>query len=183
MTKAAVTSNVVHVDFKAKKLTTHKTAEDWYQDGCRLDENPATYHEATTCYEASLLLDPNHTGSRVNLGNVYYRAGFTLKATKLYRQALKLDRFHPEANYNYGFMLLETGKAKLAIRYFLYAIEGMPDFADAYFNLAMAYKQLGKEKQAKDTFCAYLRLDSDSEWSDRARTYLQELGVGVLSGV
>ena len=45
--------------------------------------------------------------------------------------------------------MLERGKAKEAIPYFLGAIEADPRFADAYFNLAMAYEGTGDPVRAR----------------------------------
>ena len=64
------------------------------------------------------------------------------------RHALSLDTKQPEAQYNLGYVMLERGHPDEAVRYFKGAIASDPQFADAYFNLAMAYEQAGDPAKA-----------------------------------
>jgi len=68
--------------------------------------------------------------------------------------------------------MLERGKAVDAIPYFLGAIEADPRFADAYFNLAMAYEGIGDAAKARPCWKHYLELEPAGTWAEIARKHL-----------
>ncbi|HSQ62362.1 MAG TPA: tetratricopeptide repeat protein [Polyangiaceae bacterium] len=45
-------------------------------------------------------------------------------------------------------------------------------FADAHFNLAMAYEQLGERGKARGHWKRYLDLEPQGTWADIARKHL-----------
>lgn len=169
-----MSTNLIRVDFKARKLEADKTADDWYREGCTLDETAATYEAAQRCYEAALRLDHAHVDSRTNLGNVFYRLGKQEKAKKQYWLVLKQVRWHVEANYNLGALLAEEGRHKVAIRHLLMALETDKSFSDAWFNLATCYEKIGFIKPAIDAWKEFLRLEACGDWAQYARTKLIE---------
>ena len=100
------------------------------------------------------------------------RRGDDAQAEDLYEQALKVDPAQPEAQYNLGYVMLERGRTELAIRYFRGALASDPRFADAHFNLAMAYEQLGDTTEAKIFWKRYLEIEPTGTWADIARRHL-----------
>ena len=68
--------------------------------------------------------------------------------------------------------LFERGDPAAAVTLFRGAIESDPKFADAYFNLAMAYEQLGKPESARPFWKSYVELEPEGTWAEIARRHL-----------
>jgi len=68
--------------------------------------------------------------------------------------------------------MLERGDAELAIPLFKGALESDPKFSDAYFNLAMAYEQLGEPAKARPYWKSYVELEPEGTWTEIARRHL-----------
>ncbi|HEY8086693.1 MAG TPA: tetratricopeptide repeat protein, partial [Polyangiaceae bacterium] len=65
------------------------------------------------------------------------------------------------------------GDARGATAYFERALEGDPRFADAHFNLAMAWEQVGERGRARPHWRKYLELEPSGTWADVAREHLK----------
>ena len=151
-----------------------RTAYELYLQASQLDEDPETMDEAEALYRAALKHDPWLAIVYTNLGNIRFRRGDETQAEKLYRCALELEKTQPEAQYNLGYMMLNRGEPALCIGYFEGAIASDPRFADAYFNLAMAYEQVGDSQRARGCWQRYLELEPSGTWSDIARQHLRD---------
>ncbi len=149
-----------------------RTAYDFYLEGCRLDEDEATFADAEAAYREALRLDPTLTNALTNLGNLRYRQGREAEARALYHQALRLDPEQPEALYNLGFIHVEHGRAAEAIEFFQAAIRSDPGFADAHFHYAAALVSLGEHDEARAHWKIYLELQPHGSWADIARAHL-----------
>ncbi|MEM1416771.1 MAG: tetratricopeptide repeat protein [Myxococcota bacterium] len=150
-----------------------RSAYDRYLEGCRLDEDPATYARAEAAYRDALRLDPTLANAFTNLGNLRFRQGDESGAEALYRQALSVDPHQPEALYNLGFLALDDGQAEEAIPRFEGALEADPAFADAHFNLALAYEAVGRGADAKPHWETYLTLEPEGAWAEVAARHLE----------
>jgi Tfp pilus assembly protein PilF len=51
-------------------------------------------------------------------------------------------------------------------------LDADPKFADAYFNLAMAYEQAGQADKAQPYWRSYVELEPHGTWSEIARRHL-----------
>jgi len=147
-------------------------AYELYLEGCRLDEDDATYERAERCYREAIELDPSLANALTNLGNLRFRQGDAKGAARFYERALSIDSEQPEALYNLGFLAFERGDTKSAASLFERAIVHDPGFADAHFNLAMAYEELGRSADAQPHWRTYLDLDPTGSWAEIARKYL-----------
>ena len=56
--------------------------------------------------------------------------------------------------------------------FFKGAIASDPQFADAYFNLAMAYEQAGEPARARPCWRKYLEIEPTGTWAEIARKHL-----------
>ncbi len=148
------------------------SAYELYLEGCRLDEDEATYERAEEAYERAVALDPSLSNALTNLGNLCYRRGQVERAEGYYKRALVVDADQPEAHYNLGFLHLERGEPRRAAECFGQAIERDPAFADAHFNLAMAYEELGEHGRARSHWESYLALEPKGPWAEIARRHL-----------
>ena len=68
--------------------------------------------------------------------------------------------------------MLERGVPEAAIPLFHGAIEADPKFSDAYFNLAMAYEQVGDTHKARPYWKNYIALEPTGTWTEIARRHL-----------
>ena len=123
-----------------------RTAYELYLQASQLDENPATMDEAERLYRQAIELDPWLAIAYTNLGNIRFRRHDPTGRDALPR-ALEIDAKQPEAQYNLGYVMLDRDKPDQRFRCFGGAIGADPSFADAYFNLAMAYEQVGDTVQ------------------------------------
>ncbi len=147
-------------------------AYEQYLEGCRLDEDEATFGSAEACYEKAIQLDPTLANALTNWGNLRFRQEDVDGATELYRRALSIDAEQPEALYNLGFLAFERGETAEAASLFERAVAHDPGFADAHFNLAMALEELGAQRDARPHWRTYLDLDPTGPWAEIARRYL-----------
>ncbi len=147
-------------------------AYEHYLEGCRLDEDEATFGSAERAYQRALELDPGLANALTNWGNLRFRQGDVDQATRLYRRALAVDPEQPEALYNLGFLAFERGETSEACAMFERAVTHDPGFADAHFNLAMALEELGRSDEARPHWQTYLDLDPTGSWAEIAKKYL-----------
>lgn len=150
-----------------------RTAYDLYLEGCRLDEDEATFAQAEEVYRRAIELDPELANAVTNLGNVRFRRGCPAEAEELYKRALAIDSDQPEAYYNLGFLYYERGDAAAAVPCFERAVETDPAFADAHFNLAMALEDVAQRGAAKKHWQIYLQLEPQGPWAEVARRHLK----------
>lgn len=169
----ALRADVVERLRPAPTDATRRNAYVAYLEGCRLDEDEATYVEAEAAYREALRLDPTFVSAMTNLGNLRYRLGDEAGAVTLYERALALDPEQPEAHYNLGFIEFEKGHLTIALPFFEKAVSLDPGFADAHFNLASVLDQLGRGADARRHWQIYLELEPDSAWAELARDRLR----------
>jgi tetratricopeptide (TPR) repeat protein len=151
-----------------------RTAYELYLEGCRLDEDDATFGRAEEMYHKALELDPALANALTNLGNVRFRRGFPEEAEVFYRRALAIDKEQPEAYYNLGFLYYERGDAKSAVPCFEHAVQADPAFADAHFNLAMALEEVNDRQGARRHWQVYLQLEPNGAWAEVAKRHLKK---------
>ncbi len=156
-----------------------RTAYDLYVRASQLDEDPATLDQAEALYKRALELDPWLAIAYTNLGKhpLPPRRGGGGRAPL--RKALSLDGVQPEAQYNLGYVMLERGRAREAIDFFKGAIASDPQFADAYFNLAMAYEQAGEPGKARP---CWRKVPGDRAHGDVGRDRQEAPLTGALAG-
>lgn len=66
-----------------------------------------------------------------------------------------------------------------ALTHFGLALSSDPKLLEAYFNRALALKELGNTGDARKAWQEYLDMDPNSKWSEEARKNLQELTANV----
>jgi tetratricopeptide (TPR) repeat protein len=54
-------------------------------------------------------------------------------------------------------------------------VELAPGYADAHYNLALAYERRGEARAALRHWQAYARLDKDGPWAEHARGQIRKL--------
>jgi tetratricopeptide (TPR) repeat protein len=128
-------------------------------------------------YRQALELQPSLAAARTNLGNLCYRRGELAAARAFYEEALEHEPHQAEARYNLGNLLEDLGETELAIAELRRVTLAAPDFADAHYNLGLMLARVGGLAQAQRHLQRYLELDPDSDWAERAKSYLTDLAA------
>ncbi|PYX78066.1 MAG: hypothetical protein DMG66_06225, partial [Acidobacteria bacterium] len=74
-----------------------------------------------------------------------------------------------------GNVLDETGRLADAVNAYRQAISLAPTYADAHYNLALAYEKLRQPRTALRHWRAYVKLDTVGPWAVHARNQIQKI--------
>jgi tetratricopeptide (TPR) repeat protein len=152
-----------------------QTATEWFARGVALEEDPASQNEAIAAYQKVLDIQGTHAPAHINLGTIYYNARDFRLAEKHYRLAIEADSRYALAYFDLGNVLDETGRILDAIEAYKTAILLAPTYADAHYNLALAYEKNRQQRKALKHWRAYVKLDQQSPWSTHARGQLKKI--------
>ena len=72
-------------------------------------------------------------------------------------------------------MLDETGRVQEAIQTYKTALQLAPTYADAHYNLALAYEKTREPRKALKHWQAYVKLDTTGPWSVHARSQIKRI--------
>jgi len=103
----------------------------------------AKYLQAVGLFEMAFQKDPNNPEAITRLIEAYERAGQTEKALTLTRDAVAKDPNNKIYRYAYGVFLLKQEKYPESVEQFTKAVELDPNYADANYNLGVAYLNWG----------------------------------------
>ncbi|MEK6396847.1 MAG: tetratricopeptide repeat protein, partial [Terriglobus sp.] len=86
-----------------------------------------------------------------------------------YRAAAEIDPDYALAFFDLGNVLDELRRLPEAIVAYHRAIQLVPQYADAHYNLALAYERTGEKRKALRHWLCYVRLDPVGPWATHAR--------------
>jgi tetratricopeptide (TPR) repeat protein len=129
---------------------------------------------AIQLYEEILGIDPDYAPAYINLGTIHFHLRQFERAEELYRRATEVDSAYVLAFFDLGNVLDELQRQDESIVAYLRAISLAPRFADAHYNLALAYERKGKRRQSLRNWQAYLKLDNRGPWADHARGQIRK---------
>jgi tetratricopeptide (TPR) repeat protein len=72
-------------------------------------------------------------------------------------------------------VLDETGRVQEAIQTYKTALQLAPTYADAHYNLALAYEKIREPRKALKHWQAYVKLDTSGPWSVHARSQMKRI--------
>jgi len=139
---------------KAVKLDP-KAARSWDSLGLAwdmqgyLEQAQGMFEKAVALNRAQALPSP---WPAHNLGYLLLRTGETAKAEEALRESLKYDGHLTQTHYYLGRTLEKEERAAEAIEQYQLAVAGDPTSADACYSLAMLYRKLKREDEAKAMF-------------------------------
>ena len=134
---------------------------------------------AEKAFQESIRLNPNFPGARINLALLYLREGRSQEAIEM-AKGMEEDNLDLPSDiyFNLGVLYAKRGELEKAIKNYRDAIDRRQDFAEAYFNLALAYLKTKAYAEAKDSFSEFLRYfkgDPNSPYVLEARAQLAQL--------
>jgi predicted Zn-dependent protease len=130
---------------------------------------------AMELYAEILELDPMHTAALINLGTLHYHQKLYERAEELYRQATEADATYVLAFFDLGNVLDELQRPDESITAYRRAIALAPGYADAHYNLALAYERKGERRRALVHWQLYVRLDKTGPWAEHAKGQIRKL--------
>jgi tetratricopeptide (TPR) repeat protein len=86
-----------------------------------------------------------------------------------------MDPGYVLAFFDLGNVLDELDRPEESIAAYKQAVALAPRYADAHYNLALAYERKGELRQALRHWQAYVRLDRSGPWADHARSQIRRL--------
>ena len=98
-----------------------------------------------------------------NLGIIESQRGNTIKAFDCFTTCLKHDPRHSEAHYNLANLYFDQDDFRLAQLHFEMATETEPEFANAFFNLALVLVINNEPEHALSALNKYQELVSEDE--------------------
>lgn len=142
-------------DTRAESADIRRTpVETLYNEGMRLFE-AGDPDAALQRFKDALGIDGKHAPSLVGMGHVYLHGGDLDAAEDAFMDARRRQRKYGPAHNGLGLVYMRKEKGlQWAIRYFQDAISVDRSYAEAYYNLAEAYRQIGDTKE----LMAYRRL-------------------------
>ncbi len=149
-----------------------RTVVEWFERGCELDADPATYAKAIDAYETALSLDDDFADAHCNLGAVHYNRGDRETARRHFGRCLELEPQHVEGHFNLANLLEEDGADEMALQHYQAALRSDPTYPDLHINLALLNEKLGRGVPAREHWRRYLQLDAGGAWADVARQRL-----------
>ena len=141
-------------------------------------EESGDKQRAISLYEEMLRLDPDYAPGYINLGTIYFHLRQFVRAEELYRQATEKDRGYVLAFFDLGNVLDELERPDESIAAYQRAVELAPRYADAHYNLALAFERKGERRAALRHWEAYVKLDKGGPWAEHARMQIRKLLEG-----
>lgn len=152
----------------------HDAAREWFERGCALDVEKATWDEAADCYRRAIELDPSFADAHCNLGSVFFNRGRRDAAREAFERAIEAVPRHVEAHLNLGTLHEEDGADERALAHYRQALESDPLFPDVHVSMALIYEKLGLLRTSRVHWRRYLQLAPEGSWSRLARKRLED---------
>jgi tetratricopeptide (TPR) repeat protein len=130
---------------------------------------------AIKLYQEIMELDHSFAPAWINLGTIHFHLREFVWAEQLYRRATEIDSTYVLAFFDLGNVLDELQRPDESITAYRKAIALAPGYADAHYNLALAYERKGEARAALRHWQAYARLDKSGPWADHARSQIRKL--------
>jgi tetratricopeptide (TPR) repeat protein len=134
------------------------------------------FEAAAVRFKRAVSLKPDFADSHFELGLLYSRNPGTLQgALSEYERAVAIGYSHPEIFRNLGSVCTKLGKYDDAVSYLNKALEMNPNYADAYFQLADAFRKSGRAEEAATATRKFQELNSTALDQKQRQTKAQAL--------
>ncbi|HCG99253.1 MAG: hypothetical protein A2074_00310 [Candidatus Aquicultor primus] len=143
------------------------------------DQSQADTAAQTAALEKAVEANPKDLGNLILLGNAYHGQQIHDKAIDVYTRALELDPKNVDVRIDRATNYFYSGQVDTATAEGIKGVELDPKHANARFNLGIFYSAQGKNKEAVESFKAYLKLEPKGEGADRAKAQIEVLEKAV----
>ena len=118
---------------------------------------------ALAAYGRALQIDARMLDARFSRGTVHYLRREVGPARADYEQLLRFEPRHPGAHYQLGKLLLEEGRLEEALDHLVASALADPANGAVRFQLARAYRRLGRSEEARREAALFRKLKAESE--------------------
>jgi len=140
----------------------------------RASDGAGNTREAEDNYKRALEVDPLLFESLNNLGTLYFRLGKYAAAEASLVAAIKVRPAAARTRFNLGICRARLGRYDEAAREFEQATELEPD-AEAFYELALAYEKLGRNRDAENALTRGGSLTATQELAGRISNEMSRL--------
>ncbi len=155
----------LHLEFAEQDTL---TADDLFELAQEAEDD-ADWAQAEKFYKRCLELDPKDAVTAFNLANLLQQQDNVSEAKHYFVIANQLDPGFVEAWYNLALINQEDGLIEEARNCLHSAIDADPEYADPYYNLGLLEYNLHNFEKAGQHWQQYIELDSESNWSQKAK--------------
>lgn len=132
--------------------------------------------KAIESYTKVLELNPGNLNAKTDLGALYAEAtSEPMKGIMMLREVVEADSTHENAQLNLGFLSMRSGQYDKAIERFNKVLAINPARIDMYIYRGEALVQMGKKKEAIESFKVFRNLTSDQELIRNVDQYISSL--------
>ena len=153
--------------------STLAAAREWFEQGCELDVERATWDAAEDAYRRAVALDPGYADAHCNLGSLLFNSGRVEEARVHFERTVEIAPRHVEGNLNLGTLFEESGADEEALAHYRRALESDPLFPDVHVSMALIYEKLELPRTARSHWRRYLQLLPEGSWARIARARLE----------
>ena len=151
-----------------------RLAAEWFERGCQLDSERATWAAAIAAYERALALDPECADTHCNLGSVYFNQNRRVAGARQLRARARARAAPPRGASEPGDPARGGGPGRgRAARTTADALALDPFIPDTHVSLALLYERLGLARKALAAWRRYLQLAPRGAWAEIARGRLR----------
>lgn len=108
-------------------------------------------------------------------GDQLYKKGMVSKSLEYYEKILELQPYNSIIHFKIGTICAIKKDFSVAEKHYKEVLAVKPDFDDAWFNLALLYKNTGNNTGAVDCFQRYLNMSPSGIHAGECREYIREL--------
>lgn len=133
---------------------------------------------ALASYQGAIALDPDYMAPYGALATYFLQGKEYVKTAKILSKALRRDQGYAEGWYSLAYSLRKLGRLARAIAAYKRYSKLVPNSADAYFGMGLAYKQRNDYVDAIKCFKTYVQLEKREEraaWIEKAKSYVETL--------
>jgi predicted Zn-dependent protease len=114
---------------------------------------PMMLQKANAAFKSALVIDSTNNDAKTGLGiTIVNGLGAPMQGIAMLLEVVKKDPKNLKANMNLGMFAIKSGQFDKAIIRFNDIINNIKATPDAYFYLATAYENLGKNKESIDAY-------------------------------
>ncbi|MDI6816710.1 MAG: tetratricopeptide repeat protein [Actinomycetota bacterium] len=143
------------------------------------DQSQADMAAQTAALEKAVEANPKDLNNLILLGNAYHGQRIHDKAIDAYTRALELDPKNVDVRIDRATNYFYSGQVDTATAEGIKGVELDPKHANARFNLGIFYSAQGKNKEAIESFKAYIKLEPKGEGAGRAKAQIEVLEKAV----
>lgn len=149
--KAIPLSDLKNVTFSAEALNA-------YMKGI-LARDARRWDEAEKQFRKAVRLNPRLTGSRLELGEIYYRKHLFDKEAEEYEEVLKIEPENEEALYDLAWNLESHGRYREAAVMYEKSLALEPEDTDTLYQLGLSYLTLNEKEKAMAIYSRMYKLE------------------------